>query len=45
MDAAEVEWALLEGKLHAIVEHIEELYGGKYELSFTIEKVMAGEMG
>ena len=45
MDEEEIEFAYLEGALRAITSDIDEHYGGKYSISFTIEKVTAGEMG
>lgn len=44
MDIEEIEFAVLEGHLRAITVDIEERYGGKYSISFTIEKVRKGEM-
>ena len=45
MDKEEIEFAYLEGALRAITADIDEQYGGKYSISFTIEKVREGEMG
>lgn len=45
MGPEEIEFAYLEGALRAITTDIEEQYGGKYSVSFTIEKVVAGETG
>lgn len=45
MDPEEIEFAYLEGALRAITTDIDEQYGGKYAISFTIERVTAGEMG
>lgn len=45
MDPEEIEFAYLEGALHAITTDIEAQYGGKYSVSFTIEKVTAGDIG
>lgn len=45
MGPEEIEFAYLEGALRAITADIDEQYGGKYSISFTIERVVAGEMG
>ena len=45
MGPEEIEFAYLEGALRAITTDIEERYGGKYSVSFTIEKVKEGKMG
>ena len=45
MDEEEIEFAYLEGALRAITADIEEQSGGKYSISFTIEKVMSGVTG
>ena len=45
MDEEEIEFAYLEGALRAITADIEEQSGGKYAITFTIERVAAGGMG
>lgn len=45
MEQEEVEFAIIEGHLRAVAVDVEERYGGKYTISFTIEKVRVGEMG
>jgi len=45
VEPEEIEFAYLESALRAITADIEEQYGGKYSVSFTIEKVKGGEMG
>ena len=45
MNPEEIEYAYLEGALRAITADIDEQYGGRYSVSFTIEKVSKGEMG
>ena len=40
----EIEYAMLEGMLRAITVDVEERYCGKYTITFTIEKVKAGEI-
>ena len=45
MEPEEIEFAYLEGALRAIATDIDEQYGGKYSITFTIEKVKEGEMG
>ena len=45
MNEEEIEFAYLEGALRAITADVEEQYGGKYSVSFTIEKVVEGDMG
>lgn len=41
----EIQYAMLEGMLREITVNIEERYMGKYTITFTIEKVAAGDMG
>lgn len=45
MDDEEIEYAYLEGALRAFANDVDEQYGGKYSITFTIEKVTAGGMG
>ena len=45
MDPEELEFAFLEGAVRAFANDVDEQYGGKYSITFTIEKVAAGEMG
>lgn len=44
MDEEEIEYAFLEGAVRAFANDVDEQYGGKYSVTFTIEKIAAGEM-
>ena len=44
MEQEEIEFAIIEGHLRAVAVDIEERYGGKYSITFTIDGPKVGEM-